>query len=341
MQFSIYPFDVNVETRRIGPFLETRYDLIGCHEIIVAYVAVDQLPFLQKKLHYQVRFASYNILRTYWELPNAPRAWSPLLRHVDELWVPNSYIADAFRGIYNGEITVIPVPIEITHEKKYPRRYFNMFEDRFYYLFSFDYYSGTVRKNPLGVLHAFTKAFPNRDEDVGLIIKSTGPPELDVVVSCQLEMASKEDTRIQLIHTEMGREEMLSLIEQSDCYVSLHRAEGFGMGMAEALAFGKPVIGTDFSGNQEFLTSQTGFPVRCTIRKLLPGEYPEGDNQYWAEPDLEAAAEQMQRVFADREESARRGAAGEALIKSSYAPERIAQLVSNRIIEIRNAIHAF
>ena len=96
------------------------------------------------------------------------------------------------------------------------------------------------------------------------------------------------------------------------------------MGMAEALAFGKPVIGTDFSGNREFLTDLTGFPVPYTLRPLLPGEYHAGDNQFWAEPDVKVAAEQMRRVFLDREESDRRGIAGKRLIASRYAGERVA-----------------
>jgi glycosyltransferase involved in cell wall biosynthesis len=338
LPFAIYPFNANVETRRIGSFLEHKYDITGCYEINVAYMAVDQLPVLREKLHYQMTQARYNILRTYWELPQVPQEWAYLLENIDELWAPNAFVAQAFRAIYKGNISIIPVSVDVSRSKVYDRSQFNMSCDTFYFLFSFDYFSGAARKNPFGVVQAFAKAFPEDRQNVGLLIKSVGPTQLDASVSQLLTGAASNDRRIRVLHMEMERDEMLSLIEQSDCYISLHRSEGFGMGMAEALAFGKPVIGTDFSGNREFLTTRTGFPVSYTIRQLLPGEYPGGDNQYWAEPDLEIAAEQMQRVFSDREESARRRFEGKKLIESRYAGEKVAELIKARLVEIRNSI---
>ena len=338
MPFSIYPFSANVETRLIGSFLKHKYDITGCYEINVAYMAVDQLTVLREKLHYQIKQARYNILRTYWELPCAPREWSALLEGIDELWVPNAYVAQTFKGIYRGHITIIPVSVDVSRIKNYDRAWFNLSPGTFYFLFSFDYFSGLARKNPLAVVHAFSKAFPHRCENVGLLIKSVGPTELGLNVSRQLRCAAINDSRIRVLHGEMERDEMLSLIEQSDCYASLHRAEGFGMGMAEALAFGKPVIGTDFSGNREFLTDLTGFPVPYTLRPLLPGEYHGGDNQFWAEPNVKVAAEQMRRVFLDREESDRRCIEGKKLIASRYAGERVAQLIKARLLEIEGLI---
>ena len=336
--FSLYPFNVNVETRRVGSFLEHRYDLTGYHEINVVYIGVDQLPRLYETLHVRMTRAKYNILRTYWEFSQIPQDWANFLQEIDELWVPNSFVADAFRGVFKRRITIIPVHIDVSRKVIYYRSYFGLSESTFLFLFSFDYYSGTARKNPIGVLRAFAKAFPDRRQNVGLLIKSVGPIELDAAVSQQLAMAAHDDSRVHVMHTQMERDEILSLIEQADCYISLHRSEGFGMGMAEALAFGKPVIGTDFSGNQEFLTPQTGFPIPCTMRELLPGEYPAGENQFWAEPDLEVAAEQMQRVFTDREECDRRGSAGKRLIASRYAGEAVAHSINARLREIRNSI---
>lgn len=144
--FSIYPFNVNVETRRVGSFLEHRYDLTGYHEINVVYIGVDQLPYLYETLHARMTRAKYNILRTYWELPRIPPEWSYFLREIDELWVPNSFVADAFRSVYKGRITVIPVHIDVSRKAIYHRSYFGLLKSTFYFLFSFDYYSGTARK---------------------------------------------------------------------------------------------------------------------------------------------------------------------------------------------------
>ena len=90
MPFAIYPFNKNVETRHIGPFLENRYDRHGVYDINVAYMATDQLPHYFSELQNQVTGGRYNILQTYWELAEAPLVWRPLLERIDELWVPNS-----------------------------------------------------------------------------------------------------------------------------------------------------------------------------------------------------------------------------------------------------------
>ena len=104
------------------------------------------------------------------------------------------------------------------------------------------------------------------------------------------------DPRIVLLDRTMDRGEVLGLIGACDAYVSLHRAEGFGRTLAEAMLLGKPVVATDFSGNTDFLTPQVGFPVRWGRRPVEPGDYlfVEPDDGAWlAEPDVAHAAEQM------------------------------------------------
>jgi glycosyltransferase involved in cell wall biosynthesis len=336
MPFAIYPFSKDVETRLIGPFLESRYDRQGVYDINVAYIAVDQLPYYFSELENQIMSSRYNILQTYWELAEAPLAWRPLLKRIDELWVPNSYVANAFRPIFDQKITVIPVCVNVNRKNIYAREYFGLDDDRLYFIFSFDYYSGTSRKNPLGVAQAFGYAFPDPTTKVGLLIKSTGPGELDPTVSQQLKNLSKIDRRISTLDRSVGRDEMLSLIDNCDCYVSLHRSEGFGLGMAEALALGKAVIATDYSGNRDFLTERTGFPVPFSLRKLMPGEYPMGEEQSWAEPDLEVAIQHMRTVFDNRGERVRRSSRGKQFIEDHYSGQGAAKTITDRLGEIRS-----
>jgi glycosyltransferase involved in cell wall biosynthesis len=335
LPFAIYPFNKNVEARRIGPFLETRYDREGIYDINVAYMAVEQLPHYFSQLQKQVLLSRYNILRTYWELAEAPPAWGALLNPIDELWVPNSFVADAFRPIFNRKITVIPVCIDVNRKQKFSREHFGLDNDRFYFMFSFDYHSGTARKNPLGVVQAFSYAFPDEQTKVGLLIKTTGPKELDPTVSQQLENVSHLDKRIKILNGSVGRDEMLSLMDDCDCYVSLHRSEGFGLGMAEALALERPVIATDYSGNREYLTANTGFPVPFSLRKLLPGEYQMGEGQSWAEPDLSAAVGLMRTIFDDQAERERRSANGKQYIEAHYAGGTVVRMIQDRLDEIR------
>jgi glycosyltransferase involved in cell wall biosynthesis len=335
MPFAIYPFNKDAEDRRIGPFLDTRYDRTGVYDINVAYMQVNKLPYYYSELQRQLTGARYNILRTYWELAEAPLAWGALLEPIDELWVPNSFVADAFRPIFDRTITVVPVCINVARKQSYRREHFGLDDGRFYFLFSFDYYSGSARKNPLGVVQAFQYAFPDPEAKVSLVIKSTGPKELDATASQQLQNLPTLDKRITILDQSLGRDEMLSLIDDCDCYISLHRSEGFGLGMAEALALGKPVIATDYSGNRDFLTTDTGFLVPFSLRKLMPGEYPMSEGQSWAEPDLRIAIHHMRTVFANREEGLRRSSRGKKFIEDQYSGETTARIIKDRLDEIR------
>jgi glycosyltransferase involved in cell wall biosynthesis len=98
-----------------------------------------------------------------------------------------------------------------------------------------------------------------------------------------------------LIEDTLPREVLLDLYRACDAYVSLHRCEGFGRGIAEAMLLGKPVIATAYSGNLDFCTPDTALLVPATTRKVRPGDYPEAQGMDWAEPDVEAAAEAMRR----------------------------------------------
>jgi glycosyltransferase involved in cell wall biosynthesis len=338
LSFSIYPFSRNVETRLIGPFLEHRYDRTAAYDITVAYMAADQFPYCVKDLSLQFAGSGYTILQTFWELPRAPEAWAPLLEKVDELWVPNTFVAEAFRRIFKGTITTIPTCVHVSKpDENNIRENVGLEKDRFYFLYSFDYYSGSARKNPLGLILTFAYAFRIPETKVGLIIKTTGPGELDPTVFQLLESIACVDNRIKVLSRLMVRDQMTALLDACDCYVSLHRSEGFGLGMAEAMALGKPVVGTDFSGNQEFLTEETGFPVPYALRPLMRGEYPMGEGEIWAEPDLEAAIERMRSVFEDQRESRARARRGADIIAARYSPEAVARIVDKRLREIRRA----
>jgi glycosyltransferase involved in cell wall biosynthesis len=334
LPFALYPFGLGAETRRIGGFMQERYDTRGRHRVNVIEIAADQVPAMFDHVGRWKTGHSYNILRTYWELPKAPPEWAGMLNGIHEIWVPNEFVANAFRGLFAGPITIVPPCVEIEMGREFTRPHFGMDNDIFYFMFSFDYFSLPARKNPLGVVRAFQAAFPDGNEKVGLVIKSTSEAGHHPQTRSEIRQAARRDPRIKIIDHIFSRDEMLSLIQQSDCYVSLHRSEGFGLGMAEAMAFGKPVIGTDYSGSTDFLSDRTGYPIACSIRPLQPGEYVYSAGQSWAEPDATAAAEAMRRVFHDREERQRRAAAGKAFVEARYGREAIGRLAVRRLREV-------
>lgn len=331
LPFSVYPFQVGIETRLIGPYMSQRYDVSNSYEINVIQVAGDQVSEVFRTLEPKLLKNSYNVLCTYWELSKAPEEWRKNLENIHEIWAPNKFIADAFSHIFTGPIVVMPPAMEDTDGDHPDRKHFGMEEGRFYFMFSFDYYSSPFRKNPLGVLQAFQRAFPRGDENVGLIIKSTGAADHYPDIKAVVEAASAEDPRILVFDRNMPREEILGLIRASDAYVSLHRAEGFGLGMAEAMTFERIVIGTDYSGSTDFLSDKTGYPVPYQLRPLSPHEYPWSQGQSWAEPDQGAAVEIMRQAAANPAEGRRRGKAAREHVLRSYSPAAAGEAMRKRL----------
>jgi glycosyltransferase involved in cell wall biosynthesis len=329
--FAIYPFSGGIETRLIAPYMQHRYDKSHPYKINVIQVAADWVPQVFETLPPELTASSYNILCTYWELPKAPEEWREKLADIDEIWAPNKFIADAFAHIFTGPIIIMPPAMEDTSGDHPGRAYFGLEEGRFYFMFSFDYYSSPFRKNPLGVLDAFQRAFPRGDENVGLVIKSTGAaghyPDIKAVIAD----AMARDPRIVNFDRNMRREEVLGLISASDSYVSLHRAEGFGLGMAEAMTFGRVVIGTAYSGNTDFLTDETGYPVPFKLRPLESNEYPWSEGQYWAEPDQDAAVEIMRQAVASPTEGKQRGEKARDYVLHRYSPAVVGEAMRKRL----------
>ncbi|GGE24498.1 hypothetical protein GCM10011390_49920 [Aureimonas endophytica] len=334
--FAIYPFGIGVEGRRGAPYMPERYDRSNAYAINVVELAANQLPALFAHLSPDRFDRSYNILRTYWELSRVPEEWRAALEPIDEIWAPNRFVAESFRAVFDRTITIIPPCVQRPDwTRSDPRRFLDP-PERFHFLFSFDYHSYPQRKNPEGVLRAFLRAFPDPETPVGLVIKSTGAAAHYPEIKRELHGAMRQDPRIRIVDGNISRDEMLSLIEASNCYVSLHRSEGFGLGMAEAMMLGKPVIGTGYSGNADFVREATGFPVRYELRPLRNGEYVHWQGQVWAEPDEADAAAAMRRVFEDRVEAERRAEAGRDFVQEHYGAENVGRLAAARLAAIRS-----
>lgn len=202
-------------------------------------------------------------------------------------------------------------------------------EDVFLFLYIFDFNSYLARKNPFATIDAFRRAFPD-DDTVGLVFKTMNSQAQDPVWRKFLA-ACQADKRIHLLDRTLERGEILGLVESCDAYVSLHRSEGFGRTLAEAMLLGKPVVGTDFSGNRDFLDADLGFPVRWRRRAVKPGEYPfvnAADRAWWAEPLTADAARQMQ---AARRRQPEAGPRVREAAENHFSPSRVGGLMRARL----------
>lgn len=274
----------------------------------------------------------YNVAVWVWETETVPRSWRGAANLVDEVWVPSDYVRQAFIKAVNVPIFTVPHAVPVpTHPRYMDRRYLGL-PDRYTFLFLFDFASSIQRKNPLGLVRAFQQAFTPA-EGPRLVIKTLNgdrhPGDFEELL---LATGAREDI---VVHDRvLTSYERAALLDASDCYVSLHRAEGFGLTMAEAMALGKPVIATGYSGNLEYMTPQNSYLV--SYRRARVGvdwdRYPAED--IWAEPDLAAAAALLRAVWEDQGAATSRGARAKEEIAASCSPEVVGTLVRQRLEEI-------
>ncbi len=271
------------------------------------------------------------ILRPFWELAKIPPRYAPLLRRFQEIWAPSEFVRAAFAASIDIPVLHMPLPIALDPAPRARRSSFGLPEAATLFLFAFDPHSFVARKNPAGVIAAFKRAFlAGGRRDVGLVIKvSAAGPHAPALSKLKASIAG--DPRIHLLESTMSRLEMNGLLQACDAYVSLHRAEGFGLVLAEAMALGMPVIGTAYSGSADFLNPNTGYPISFTLVPVKPGEYPDHEGQVWAEPNVDAAAAAM-RAIVDRPAEARRIAqSGQRFIASRYSPATVGRMMRERL----------
>ena len=234
-----------------------------------------------------------NIGLFFWELEKLPQEWLRLRHWFDEIWVQSDFVLNIFKKM-SPRVYKIPFVIDLKINKKLSRAHFKLPKKPFIFLFTFDYLSFYDRKNPEGVVRAFKKAFGDRN-DVYLLIKSTHA-NFHPKKEKQLRLTIGQSLNIELRDQSLSNVEQLSLINLCDAYVSLHRSEGLGLGMAEAMALGKPVIATDYSGNLEFMNDINSLLVRHKKINVKKDSYIHSHNQVWAEPDTNHAAQFMKKI---------------------------------------------
>lgn len=260
-----------------------------------------------------------------WELALWPRPWRHLFSLVDEVWSASEHTLEAARAASLVPVRLIPPAVELPQIGAQGRTEFGLPLRACLFLFSFDLNSSARRKNPQACVAAFQQAFPRAAvhcadaSQVGLVIK-VHPPTAPDAEWDSLKALQADDPRIHLIERTLDKDDLLALYRACDCFISLHRAEGFGRGIAEAMLLGKPVIVTGYSGNMAFTNEDNALLVRYVMAPLRSGDYPFGAGQEWAEPDVSHAARQMRRVLARAKEVARMAERGRADVARRHLP---------------------
>jgi len=302
------------------------------YDITIVCVNPDNSFYLRTQISPEILGDRYVISNWYWELPEMPDEWLAEFEYTDEVWAATNFIKDAVSA--KAPVPVVRVPPVVQLKKPLSRIPLGLPENRFLFLAMFDTKSVLERKNPLGVVRAFKKAFESDDESVGLVLKfNNADYDQPVLKELRAELAGCKNVFV--LDRLLNRDELTSLIDACECFVSLHRSEGFGLGPAEAMSLGKPSILTNWSGNTDYMTSDNCVPIDYELVKLDRDYGPYKAHQHWAEPDLDQAAHWMKRLVDEPQLAREIGLRGQQTISSQFSPQAVGKMIGARLQEIR------
>ncbi|WP_139284290.1 glycosyltransferase [Salinicola sp. MIT1003] len=309
--------------------------------VVLFHVNADRAPIELSRLPPTLQKDAYRIGFFLWETSMPPATHMLGLDLMDEIWVPTEYLAELYRKYTDKPVFNVrkglKVPDKIT---SISRESLNLSEEEFIFLTIGDFHSSIPRKNPLGVVRAFKKAFPN-NEKVKLLLKirniehehwSNKGNHWD-----RVEEEIMSDPRITVFDGDLEYSQYWGLIQACDCFISMHKAEGFGYGLAHAMLMEKPVITSDYSGSQDFCNSSNAFLIPVTEVEVAEHEMPVMvKGARWGQPDLEVAAQHMRTVVENPEKIEGKIKSARKTIEKHYSmeahAERYYDQLKNKII---------
>lgn len=281
----------------------------------------------------------YNIGFWAWELDSLPDEAKPFFKILDEIWVPSNFCAEAISK--DSTLPTLKVMHSISmEESSVSRSEFGLRNDEYIFLTMFDYHSNIERKNPIGAIEAYEKAFGKNDAKTRLIVKTSIGTKFTEEKSRLLKRIG-DNKSITLIEEILETKKLQGLINICDCFVSLHRSEGFGLTMAEAMFYGKPVIATAFSANVEFMNINNSFPVKYNLTSTGKQYYGSNESNFWADPNLSHASEIMRFVFENQDTAREIADRGKKDVRNQLSPEKIGNLIKKRLEVINKEILPF
>jgi glycosyltransferase involved in cell wall biosynthesis len=273
---------------------------------------------------------NYTIGVWFWELEKIPKDWIKAGKLVDEVWAQSSFVAKAFLDS-NEKVFVMPLSLDYKDNDVKNFEKIEIPPNKYIFLMSFDYLSHVARKNPMAVIKAFFEEFQEED-GVILIVKSVNRDKISQAnLSNQLSL--KDHPNIIYSDQYLSKDEMMLLMKSANCYISLHRSEGLGLGLAEAMRLGTLTVATAYSGNMEFMSISNSLLVDFEMTPVISSDYPYSGDNFWADPINLDARKKMRIAYVD-------STGNEALISraksdlSAFNLERQRAWINARLAEI-------
>jgi glycosyltransferase involved in cell wall biosynthesis len=285
--------------------------------------------FFRSKLGQIASEAKYKIGTWYWELEEFPDEWTFNQHYIDEIWVATAFVANALKKKINIPIHVIPPSVSFSVDSKYNRKFWGIPEKKKVIMSSLDALSYLSRKNSVGLISVFSKLALTKDaNEYHIVMKVHNLSEAD-------ERRIREEIKtpnITIFNKTMTTEENYGLLACADVYVSLHRSEGLGFPILEAMKLGIPVVATGYSGNVDYMNEKNSFMVPYKlVRVRRDGVYHEG---YWAEPDANACIELVKQALSEGNGTREITQRAKEDIERRFSPAAIGERISRRLKEI-------
>ncbi|MGO1120658.1 glycosyltransferase [Rhodovibrionaceae bacterium A322] len=303
--------------------------------IVLFHTNANRFPRDLMHLPLDLQKRAYRIGFFLWEASELPADNKLALDLVDEIWVPSRYLQKIFSRYTDkpvhlvGKGLFLPPPVP-----KFNRQELGLEEDDFVFLNISNFDSSLVRKNPLGAVEAFQAAFPD-DPKVKLVLKTLNVAEdhwsnLDKHWQQVVHLA-KSDPRVVILDRHLPDSGYWGLLRSCDAFISLHRSEGFGYGLVDALQLGKPVVVSDYSGSQDFCSAETASLVPVTEVFVPEGALPglARNGAKWGDPDLTVAAQQLRNLRENADLGQQQTEKAKALLQRTYSPYKLTSKYKN------------
>ena len=321
--------------------LDLRSEILPClvqelsPDVNVFYINGDMVEHSLAQLKGALPESAYNVIYPMWELSKYPMGWAEQLNKFDEIWAPSKFTYESIKCAVSKPVIHMPLAGEISVPTFLGRKYFGIPETSFAFLFFFDFTSYIERKNPFAVLRAFEKLSeycPN--EDLCLVIKVKGGEARKEDYTVFADYVARSKSRVLVIDQVLNDNEIKNLMRCCDCFVSLHRSEGWGIGLITAMFLGKPVVATAYSANMDFMTEENACLVGYTLCPVPAGAYPYSEGQMWAEPNICQAVDHMIKLVSNRDYARGLGENASRDIRVSFSFRAAGLRYVDRIAEI-------